>query len=227
MDNIRSLSQALRSSSDEAIVNQVAGMAGERSGNAKRLVQLSRDIGPENMRMLGAHVLDQAGGAGEWSAARFSTAIGKLSDTAKSVLFGPARQQVEDLHGIATRWASQEAQFANRSNTGRATLLGYGAGVVTAAMVNPLLVVGKVLAGVGGGVTLGMVLSQPVTAKAAVRVARAAERLSREDTQAARNAFNASQRIFLTTITSHFGSGRQSSSPPEGRQPPPVIGTPP
>jgi hypothetical protein len=209
MGNMRSLSQALRSSSDEAIVNQVVGMAGERSGNAKRLVQLSRDIGPENMRMLGAHVLDQAGGA-EWSPARFSTAIGKLSDTAKNVLFGPARQQVEDLHALATRWSTQEAKYANRSNTGRAALLGgYGAGVVGAAMSNPLLAVGKVLAGAAGGYTLGQALSSPVTAKVVVQTARAAERVARDPSPAAQNAFNALRRQLINLTVQSRGEPRR------------------
>ena len=126
MDNMRSLSQALRSPSDEALVNQVVGMAGERAGNARRLVQLSQDIGPENMRMLGAHVLDKAGGS-EWSATRFSTAIGQLSDTAKTVLFGPARQQVDDLHALATRWATQEPNMRTARIRGGQPCLGASA----------------------------------------------------------------------------------------------------
>jgi hypothetical protein len=216
MGNMRSLSQALRSPSDEAIVNQVVGMAGEKAGNARRLVQLSQEIGPENMRTLGAHVLDQAGGDA-WSAMRFSTTIGKLSDTAKTILFGPARQHVEDLHALSTRWATQEAKFANRSNTGRAALTGgYVAGVAGAALVNPLLAVGKVLAGVGGGITLGMALSSPVTAKAVVQTARAYERMAREPSPAAQNAFYALRRHLINLTAQSFSEPRRPKPSPLG-----------
>ena len=204
--NMRSLSQALKSPADEALVNQVIGMAGEKTGNAKRLIQLQQDIGPENMRMLGSHVLDVAGGPKEWSAARFSTAMDKLSNTAKSVLFGDSRKAVEDLHAIAGRWAEQEAKFANRSNTGRAAMTGVGIESLASGLVtNPIATVGKAVAGAVAGVTLGNALSRPATARLAVQTAKAAERYAIDPILSSRNAFHALQRQLQAAVTREFG----------------------
>jgi hypothetical protein len=86
---LSSLGRALKSPADEALLNQVLGMAAEKSGNAKRLVALQQHIGSENMRALGAHVIEQAGKAGEdWSPAKFVTNMDKLSETAKQLFFG-------------------------------------------------------------------------------------------------------------------------------------------
>ena len=205
--NMRSLSQALKSPADEAIVNQVLGMAGEKTGNAKRLIQLQQDIGPENMRMLGSHVLDMAGGPKEWSATRFSTAMDKLSNTAKSVLFGDSRKAVEDLHAIAGRWAEQESKFANRSNTGRAATLVGGTGLLSAGLVtHPIATVASAAASAVAGVTLGHLLSRPATARLAVQTARAAERYAIDPILSSRNAFYALQRQLQTAVTREFGN---------------------
>jgi hypothetical protein len=203
LGNMRSLSRALRAPGDEALVNHVITMAGEKTGNAKRLIQLQRDVGPESMRMLGSHVLDQAMGTGEtMSAARFSTAMDKLSTTAKSVLFGPSRSAVEDLHAIAARWAEQEAKFANRSNTGRAALTG---GMVGSLAAHPLAFIGKAAAGAVAGLSLGQVLSRPATARAAVQAAKAAERHAINPTLSSRNAFYALQRQLTGAVIREFG----------------------
>lgn len=224
LGDMKSLSQALKSRSDEALVNQVIGMAGEKTGNAKRLVQLQQDIGPENMRMLGAHVMDQAAGAGDnWSAARFSTSMDKLSNTAKSVLFGPSRPMVEDLHALASRWAEQEGKFANRSNTGRSALTGAAIGsFASALMAHPFAAIGKIAASAVAGVTLGQVLSRPATARAAVQAAKAAERMSLNPTLSSRNAFFALQRQLTTAIIREFGdrSATEQSRPAAGPMPP-------
>lgn len=206
LGNMRSLSRALKAPGDEALVNQVITMAGEKTGNAKRLVQLQRDVGPESMQMLGSHVLDQAMGTGEtMSAARFSTAMDKLSNTAKSVLFGPSRSAVEDLHAIAARWAEQEAKFANRSNTGRAAMTGAGLGsLISRAVTNPIGAIGHAAAGAVAGVTLGQVLSRPATARAAVQAAKAAERHAINPTLSSRNAFYALQRQLTGAVIREF-----------------------
>lgn len=217
LGNMRSLSKALAAPGDETLVNQVIGMAGEKTGNAKRLVQLQRDVGPEAMQMLGSHVLDQAMGTGEtMSAAKFSTAMDKLSNTAKSVLFGPARPAVEDLHAIASRWAEQEAKFANRSNTGRAALTG---GMVGSLAAHPLAFIGKAAAGAVAGVTLGQVLSRPATARAAVQAAKASERLAINPTLSSRNAFYALQRQLQAAVIREFGD-RSATERLTGEEPP-------
>lgn len=211
--NMKSLSLALRSPADEAIVGQLLGMAGEKTGNAKRLVQLQQDIGPETMKMLGAHLIDRAGGDVEsWSAAKFATSMDNLSSTAKSVLFGPQRRQVEDLHALASRWKEQEAKFANRSNTGRAALTGGALGVLGTLTSDPISAIGKALAGAGAGLTIGKVLSRPATAKAAVQTARAYERAATEGSPAALNAFHAMQRILLRRSVAEFGRQREEAN---------------
>jgi hypothetical protein len=208
--NVKSIAQALKSPSDEALVNQVLGLAGEKTGNAKRLIQLQSDIGAESMQMLGSHVLDQAMGTGEtMSAARFSTAMDKLSNTAKSVLFGQNRSNVEALHAVAARMAEQEGKFANRSNTGRAALTG---GMVGSFAAHPLAFIGHAAAGAVAGVTLGQVLTRPATARVAVQAARAAERHAINPTLSSRNAFYALQRQLTTAVIREFGD-RSATEP--------------
>jgi hypothetical protein len=209
---LSSLGRALKSPADEALLNQVLGMAAEKSGNANRLVALQQHIGPDNMRTLGAHVLEQAGKAGEdWSPAKFVTNMNKLSNTSKSLFFPQTRSQVDDLVALAARWKEQEGKFANRSNTGRAALGGAAIGALAA---HPVLAIGKAIAGAGVGATVGMVLSRPATAKAAVQLAQAQMRLNANPSPAAANAYYALQRRLARLVALEFAGG-QTERPKE------------
>lgn len=208
VEALSSLHRALSSPSDEALLNQVLTMGAEKGGNANRLVALQRQVGSEHMQTLGAHLLEQAGKAGDnWSPAKFVTNMDKLSNTAKSVFFPQTRQQVDDLIAVSARWKDQEARFANKSNTGRAVgSYAFGTAVVGTAMVNPLLAIAKAVGGVAGGLTLGSILTKPATARAAVQLAKAQERVATEGTPAALNAVQALQRRLRNLATAEFGS---------------------
>jgi hypothetical protein len=125
--NVKSIAQALKAPSDEALVNQVIGLAGEKAGNAKRLIQLQSDIGAQSMQMLGSSCPRPShGGRGNDERCPVLDRDGQALEHGQSLsCSGQSRSNVEDAAcGRRRAWAEQEAKFANRSNTGRAALTG-------------------------------------------------------------------------------------------------------
>jgi hypothetical protein len=166
------LASVLRKDADEGLVSSLVGMASAKAGNARKLEQVLREIGPESRSEVSGFVIQGLGKGrdGNFSPLAFSNNWEKLSPTGKAQLFQDPqlRRTLDNLAVITERMAQTQKKFANSSNTGGAVGLGaMGAGLVA----DPI----TTLATVAGANAVARLLSRPAVAKAAVDYAKAAQ----------------------------------------------------
>jgi hypothetical protein len=198
----KEMSTVLRGS-DEAVVDKILTLASEKGGaNAQRLAMLKREMGEEAFGQVSGLAIQRMGlnQAGEFTGDMFVRNFGRISENGKSLLFGPkgseVRSAVEDLAQITARMKEVE-KYANRSNTGRATV---GTAAVGGLMVDPM----TTLATVFGAEIAARIVSQPATAKAAARWAKVYETAVTKPTASTAKVLNQQSGRLGAVISSEF-----------------------
>jgi hypothetical protein len=170
----------------EGVVAKVASLASTKgTANISRLGLLKKHVPAAAWDNLSAEFMNRLGRNpkdGGFSAARYTTDYGKYSDAAKSLLFGPAKQTLDDLVLVARQYEALESKF-NRSNTGSVNaLMEYilKPGATAAAIGGAIAAPGAALvAGVGGGSgmmigrSIAHQLAKPAIAGAATKLFKA------------------------------------------------------
>jgi len=155
--------------SDEAVFGALQRAAGSKSSaDIDLLRQAQGAITPQSWNELSQGFISRLGrdADGNFSPQRFLTDYGKISDPAKSVLFGGGMQQpLEDLATVSRQWKSLY-KYANPSGTA-----GHGAGIGMAieGWRHPL----KTLAAYMTGGQFGKFLATPAGAGASANWVRA------------------------------------------------------
>lgn len=170
--------------SGEKVLERINSLADVKGGNLRGLRLAKEVIGEKDWGNVGAEMVSRLGTNpknGMFSAERFLTGYGKMSDAGKAELFGPAKAALDDIAILAKRFNDLDSRF-NKSNTGKVTailkLLTNPATVMTniaTAAVNPLstFTVGGQLGGMAAGRRMAWHLASPATAKKASNMMRA------------------------------------------------------
>jgi hypothetical protein len=209
---------------DEGVTAKVAQLMSTKGTANVRRLQMLKDTVPqpvwdnlasEFMSRLGRNPKD-----GGFSAARFTTDYGKYSDAAKDMMFGPARQALDDMTTVARQYEALESKF-NRSNTGSVNALmeyilkpGAIATAVGGAVVAPAATLGAGVTGSAGlmaGRRMAHYLAQPVVAGAATKLFKAQVQMERAIMQ--RNAgAAATARDAVSAATAEFAQARAAQT---------------
>lgn len=168
MEKLAKIVGAREDAAGEKVFSRLANMAGTgASADIKTLMLAKRSMAPDQWNEVTSAVINNLGRAkpgAEFSADRFMTQWGALSQNGKAALFGgnaKLKQALDDIATLSGRMKTAE-KYANRSNTGRVGVAAlFGAG----AMVNPM---SALTAALGGEVT-ARILSQPQTAISAAK----------------------------------------------------------
>jgi len=170
----------------EGVVAKVASLAGTKgTANIQRLELLLESIPEQARGNLAAEFMNRLGRNpkdGSFSAARYTTDYGKYSESAKSMIFGDAKQALDDLVTVARQYEALEAKF-NRSNTGSVNALmeyilkpGATAAAVGSAIAAPVASAGAGALGLSGltaGRHMANYLAKPAVAGAATKLFKA------------------------------------------------------
>jgi hypothetical protein len=169
-DENKVLGSVLRKDADEGLVSSIVGMASAKGGNARKLDQVLREIGPEAKGELAGFVVQGLGRGrdGNFSALAFTNNWKQLSGTGKAQLFSDpnVRNTLENIATITERMAEVQKKFANSSNTAGAV----GHGALGAGMLADPITTLATIAGANG---IARFLSAPAAAKAAKDYAKA------------------------------------------------------
>lgn len=200
--DIRRLS---RLQADEALFDKLMTYSSDKAGgNIKQLITLEKNMPAADWKAVGGLMVERLGknSKGEFSPSIFQTKYNTMSPAAKDRFFGAkgtgTRQDIEDILLISKRLTDVE-RFANKSNTGRATLAG---AAITGLFVEPLTAISSV---VGGRVLAGM-MAKPATIKPMARYVRAYERAAKSPTPANIGSLNLSARALALSANDNFGS---------------------
>lgn len=196
------LSSVLRKDADEALVSSIVGMASGKAGNARKLSQVLREIGPESKGELSGFVVQGLGKGrdGNFSAIAFSNNWEKLSPTGKAQLFETQalRQSLEDLSVVTKRMADAQKKFDNSSRTGGAV----GQMIASAGLVtNPV----QTVIGLLGANVAARALSKPATVREIVSFAKVAEVYVKNPTRAAKLATEKAVQRLATNLSAQLG----------------------
>lgn len=172
------------------------------------------NVGAELINRLGTNPQD-----GAFSAQRFLTGYGKMSEAGKAELFGAAKSALDDIALLSQKFHDLDKRF-NKSNTGKVTTMlkiitnpGVGAANLATSLVSPVgMAMGAAqLAGLQGGRSLAWHLAKPATAGKASNMVRAfynaESAVSRTGKVVAKNeqALSASIRAYATEIARQTG----------------------
>lgn len=201
----------------ERIVQRLRTSSRSRAGNVRLLRLLDRILEPAEMGDLAATIADDLGRSlknGEFSAQRFTTDYGKMSDAAKDILFKEQRVVFDDLTLIANRWEKLGEKF-NRSNTGivnsmlnlisnPGVLLGGGASMLTMGGAGTAMLSGG---GLAAGRRWAHILSRPAVANESTKLFRAVYMASRvgEGIVAREQALTSAIRSYSVALAAETG----------------------
>lgn len=176
------LDKLLGTKSDEGIVGALQRLAGSNSSaNIKLLTQARRSVGPADWNELSSAVIGNLGKnrAGEFSGDIFLSDYGKLSERAKSLLFGstgaqsanaigetqPLRKSLDDIAMLSEKMKKLQ-KFGNTSGTTQSAAgLGEIGAVLAAVKTGSVTAILTVLSGMVGGRALSSFLAKPITAE--------------------------------------------------------------
>lgn len=170
--------------SAEQVFGKALAMGQEKGGNARGVALLKEVVGEKEWGNFGAQIIDHMGidpKTALYSADRYLSEYNKLSQSAKTQYFGPAKTHLDDISTIAKKFASLGTHF-NRSNTGVVNammkILSNPAGIVAnvgTAAVNPLaaLTIGGQGAFLAGGRSVAWSLARPAAAQKSANLMRA------------------------------------------------------
>lgn len=203
-----------------AKVQQIAGTRG--TANAERLQLLKENVSPESWGNIAAEFMSRLGRDpkdGRFSAARYTTDYGKYSDAAKTLLFGEAKNTLDDLVTVARQYEALESKF-NRSNTGSVNALmeyilkpGATAGAIGAAIAAPAATASAALVGGSGllaGRRMAHYLAQPVVAGTATKLLKA--HMQRQAALAANRGSAATGREAVAAAASEYAQARSAAT---------------
>jgi hypothetical protein len=170
-DANKSLQKLLNIKNDEGVSGALIRSAQDKTGNVKLLSQLRSTMPPEDFQQVSGTLLSELGqnaSTGKFSLSQFATQWEKLGDRAKGVLFSQQHKQYLDNIAALGRHLKDADQYANKSGTGRAVMLGsIGSALGTAGIhalggdVIPLL---DALGAMAGGYGIATILSRPAAA---------------------------------------------------------------
>jgi len=213
---------------------QIVGAKGDASTNAvfDRIVALTRDSARGNaealrrvrstLRPTGAwqdvrsSVVQELGRdptspTRQFSPRRFLTSYGKMTDEGKQILFGDAKQHIDDLALISER----SREFARSGNASGSGSLVSVAGTGGWVFYDPL----AALSGLVGGNTLSVLLARPASAKSVARWARARQNLAQGATPTAAAAYLAATRDVAEDLENETGRPAHEFVAPLNDQP--------
>lgn len=193
--------------SDEKVATAILNAAKDKTGNSSLLSELRGAMPKEDFQKVVGLALQELGQAGEqFSAAKFATEYGKLSDKAKALLFGDpsVKRFVDDIVNVSTRLQSS-GRMANSSNTGRAVMMAGGIAGAVDAMYDPIGAASHAATAVGFGLPIVALLSRPATAASMARWSKAYGALVQAPTAGALASFKAASRNFASTIGDQIG----------------------
>ena len=155
---------------------------------------------------------------GEFSPEVFLTDYSKkLSESGRSILFGPGlRSSLDDIATLSREWA-KNARFGNPSGSGRSVAI---SGALVGAYASPL----TTIAGVVTGVVLARMLAQPAAARAVRDYSRAAVSFQQSPTPAKRQLLEAASRNIMNIAQSMGGGQPQSEGDTKLVEPAPSGG---
>ena len=174
--------------SDKQIYDKLYRASTEGGANTKALLQVKEIVGDKKWGDFAAQILDTMGmdpKRGVFSEERFLTAYGKMSERAKAINFGPAKQHLDDIAALARKYGTV-SQWFNRSNTGLVNRVvqviqnPVAAGTHAAlALTNPAnaITFAAQAAGTAAGRSLAWSLSKPIQAKSASTVLKSYEKV--------------------------------------------------
>jgi hypothetical protein len=140
--------------SAEKVVERFSQMAGARAGDMARLRMAREVIGDTQWGHIGAELVNRMGvnpQTNAFSGNRFMTEYGKMSDAGKKVLFGSAKQALDDIALVASKFQELE-KLGNPSGTGRVN-------AVMAIITQPIATAGAIMAPVTTAATAGGVFA--------------------------------------------------------------------
>ncbi len=187
IESNKNIKKVLNIQSDERLVGSVINAAQGKTGNVRLLAQLRAQMPKEDFDHVAGVALSELGHnpqTGEFSLNKFGTEWGKMSPSAKAILFpDPAHRQRLDAFANVSKTIKGGDQYANKSQTGRAAATGalvatVGPAVIKAVGgdVGPLI---GALASMGGGYILARGLAKPTTAASIARWQQALQRQAR------------------------------------------------
>lgn len=179
------------SASPQRVIARIEELAKGR-GNLASLRRLRQVMPKDEWGDVAASVAARFGrdlSTGEFSPARFLTDYGKLAPNAKTILFGEAKQALDDIALTSYRFKRVSGRF-NLSNTGTVnalmkllmnpvTTIG-GAGAAATGLINPAtaLTAAGTMVGLRTGRSVAWALSEPAVTKEAAKVFKAYYRAS-------------------------------------------------
>lgn len=200
--DIRRLS---RLQADEALFDKLMTYSSDKAGgNIKQIITLEKNMPAADWKAVGGLMVEKLGknSKGEFSPAIFQTKYNAMSAAAKDRFFGAkgtgTRQDIEDILLISRRLTDVE-KFANKSNTGRATL---GGAAITGLFVDPLTSVSSVV----GGRVLAGIMAKPATIKPMARYTRAYERAAKAPNPANIGSLHYAARTLALAANDNFGT---------------------
>jgi hypothetical protein len=146
------LAAVLKAPSDEALVDKLTAMTGERGGNLEQLLRVRNSIPAEHWDELGSAIMGRMGwrpGSAGFSPDAFLTAYNKMAPQARALVFGDVAPTIDNIATVSQRY-KELAAFANPSGTGR-QVIGFE------MMLHPVLA----LKAAAGGLTAGRFLASP------------------------------------------------------------------
>lgn len=156
----------------EAVYSRLVGYAGSKSsGDINRIMLARKAMGEDAWSEVSSATVARLGrdAQGNFSPDRFFTAYGNFSPAGKSTLFGGRdnlAKSLEDINTVVGAIKDKIGKFSNPSGTAQNLL---GAGMLTAAMHEPLTMIGSAI----GGRAVAEMLSRPATAKATAEYLKA------------------------------------------------------
>jgi hypothetical protein len=188
--------------SAEQVFDRVLKLASDKSGGNLSLLAKVRNTAGQDWDEMASAALARLGrdASGNLTPDRFVTALGGLSEAGKRILFrDPAhRQAVDDIATVAQRAQEAAKRFGNPSGTAQNT--GFMAGLGGMAL-DPVTTISALV----GGNVLSRIVSQPATAKAMSRFAKAYDLAIRKPGQATTAAAQSSARQFATELGEKLG----------------------
>lgn len=189
----------------EQVFDRLVAMAGSKQrADIARLTQARKAMPAEDWGDFVSGLVQRLGRTpeGAFSAERFSTAYGNLSDAGKSLLFrstgqGDLARHLDDIATISGRF-KQLQRFANPSGTAQTATAHSLLGGSFAYFVDPLTALGSAVA----PWATAHLLSRPATAASTASWMRSFERLARNPSPASFAAFDRSTRNLANTAQS-------------------------
>lgn len=191
--------------SSEAVMETILGMASsKKSANLSRLSLAKKTMGADAWGDVAGEATSRLGvdpATNQFSAGRFLTSYGKLSENGKAILFGDRadlKQSLDDIATISTKFRELE-RLGNTSNTG-------GVNTILTFIAAPMAwAAPKTLIGAAAARGVSSLLARPVVAKNASRWAKSYYAATRNPTAAATAGLGNATRALAAVLAEETG----------------------